>query len=153
MALLLSAGCAEAPSPGQCVSTDEPALTLGSRRGATLVDGDELDVFPPPQGGVFTELDVSIVGVAPSDIAQLHVTVESTDTSERFASVTYPGSAIFAWCSEDGIVEIDDLPVGFEDAFGLPELAGRMAVLDGVLETRSADVSTRIDVVLRWTDY
>ncbi|MEM9458808.1 MAG: hypothetical protein AAGF11_31815 [Myxococcota bacterium] len=153
----LSTGCAEAPAPGRCPSIDDPVITLANRRGAApLRDGDDVEVFPPPQGGVFTELDIGIVGVPLEDLEQLHVTLDSSGSLGLLASVRYLGSAMPMWCTDDDVLQIDDLPIGLEERFAmtdLPVLHGEAAVLEGVAQTRSGEVSVRYEVVLKWTEF
>ncbi len=152
---LVFVACAEAPSPGACSSTATPALTMANRQvtAPVLRDGDQVDVFPPPQGGVFTELDVGIRGVAASDLERLEVNIEAVGASGRLASASYLESELLMWCSDDGWLEIEDLPVAFDDAFGLPDLHGETVVLEGRAETSSGAVSTTYEVVLWWVDY
>lgn len=153
----LSAGCAEAPAPGRCPSTDDPVITLANRQGSRpFRDGDQVEVFPPPQGGVFTELDVGIVGVPLEDLEQLHVTLDSTGSLGVLATVSYLGSAMPMWCTDDDVLQIDDLPVGLDERFAmtdLPDLHGVAAVLEAVVETRSGEVVVQYDVVLQWTEF
>lgn len=154
LAVLLSTGCSEPPAPGECPSSDEPTLAFTNRNETSaLVDGAEVEVFPPPQGGIFTELDVSIDGVSPSDLETLLITVESSGGLGTLASVTYRGSQLPWWCSEDDVLLIDDLPVGFADHLDLPGLDSEPAVLEGTVTTRSGDVTASVDVVLQWVEY
>jgi len=155
LTLLFSTACAETPSPGACSNTDAPVLTLANRQvdAPVLRDGDEVDVFPPPQGGVFTELDVGLLGVAPEDLQRLHVTIDSVGSLGRLASASYLEGELLLWCSEDGVLQVEDLPVAFDDAFGLRDLHGESAALEGRAETAAGEVSTRYEVILWWVDY
>src|SRR5690606_28945999 len=78
---LVLAGCPSAPPPEPCEGEGDPVLTLANRGGGpVLADGVEVDVFPPPQGGVFTELDVVIENLAMSELDYLRVTVDAVAT-------------------------------------------------------------------------
>lgn len=147
-------GCAEPPETGQCPRTTQPVLTLANREDTgPLADGREVEVFPPPQGGVFTELDVALEGVPLDELEQIEITLESAGPLGMLASVSYPGSALPMWCSDDDVLMIDDLPVGLVDDAYLPDLHGEAVVIEGRAQTRSGEVSVRYDVQMRWVDY
>lgn len=148
-------GCPE-PEPGPCGDEPgDPVLTLANRGGGSeLADGADVEIFLPPQGGVFTELDVAIDGLAASDLESLHIVFEHRDTGEPLADVRYLGSVIPLLCSEaDDVLGIQYMPVGFTDPVVLAELDGVQATLTGTLETTRGDFSVAYDVELRAVDY
>ena len=156
MGLAALAGC-PAPEPsGPCGNeAGDPVLTLGTRGGGpVLADGEEVEIFLPPQGGVFTELDVTIDGLASDDLELLHVVFEARTTGESLADVQYLGNLIPLLCTEDGDrLEVQYMPVGFTEPVVLAELDGVEATVTGTLETTRGDFSVAYDVVLRAVDY
>jgi hypothetical protein len=148
-------GCPEPAPEGPCASEPgDPVLALANRGGGmAIVDGAEVEVFPPPQGGVFTELDVTIDGLDPDDLERLVVTLVSPDTGRVFADVTYLGELIPLRCTEDDVLEVQRMPVGFIDPVVLEDLDGVPATLTGTLETTRGDFAITHAVVLRVTDY
>jgi len=152
--LLVLGGCPAPASP--CGSEDgEPVLTLANRGGGPeLVDGAEVEIFLPPQGGVFTELDVSIDGLAHDDLERLHIVFEDRDTGESLADVPYVGHLIPLLCvEEDDVLVVQRMPVGFTDPVVLENLDGVAATVTGTLETARGDFGVTHDVVLRAVDY
>lgn len=146
-------GCPE-PPPEPCEGSGDPTLTLTNRGGGPqLVDGAEVEVFPPPQGGVFTELDVVIEDLALAQLEYLRIEIDAIDTGESLASVRYFGEHIPLRCTEDDVLELDYMPVGFVDGVVLEELDGVAARVTGVLETTRGDFSVEHDVVLRSVEY
>ncbi|MCX4240600.1 hypothetical protein [Paraliomyxa miuraensis] len=146
-------GC-PGPDPGPCGGEGDPVLTLTNRGGgAVLDDGIEVDVFPPPQGGVFTELDVTIENLELSELQYLRVEVVTTDTAESLAYVRFFGEYTPLVCNEDGVLAMEYVPVGFNEYYLLTDLDGVAATLTGTLETTRGDFSVGHDVVLRATDY
>jgi hypothetical protein len=149
------AGCPGPEPSGPCGREDgDPVLTLANRGGGTvLADGVEVEVFPPPQGGVFTELDVTIDGMAADELDQLHVAIEARDTGRSLADVRYVGGIIPLMCTEDDVLAVQYMPVGFTDPVVLAELDGVEATVTGTLETVQGEFAVMHDVVLRATDY
>jgi hypothetical protein len=149
------AGCPEPEPSGPCGPEDgDPVLTLANRGGGPrLADGVEVEIFLPPQGGVFTELDVTLEGLAQSELESLHIVVEDRDTGEPLADVRYLGSVIPLLCTEDDVLEVQYMPVGFTDPVVLAELDGVEATVTGTLETTRGDFSVGYDVVLRAVEY
>lgn len=155
LAPVLLAGCPTGPS-GPCGTEDgAPVLTLGNRGGGPpLADGVDVEIFLPPQGGVFTELDVTIDGLAQSDLDYLHIVFEDRDTGEPLADVRYLGEVLPLLCTEDAdALEVPSMPVGFTDPAVIAELDGVAATVTGTLETSRGDVSVAYDVTLRAVDY
>lgn len=152
---VLLAGCPAGPS-GPCDTEDgNPVLTLANRGGGPrLVDGADVEIFLPPQGGVFTELDVTIDGLAQRDLDYLHIVFEDRDTGERLADVRYLGEVLPLLCTEEGdALVVQYMPVGFTDPVVLAELDGVVATVTGTLETSRGDVSVAYDVTLRAVEY
>lgn len=149
-------GCPDPPPEGPCAGDGDPLLSLANRGGGPeLSDGDEVEVFPPPQGGVFTELDVTIDFMASSELEDMYVSVEAMDTGEPLATIRYFGATLgmVLRCTEDEVLVVDNLPVGFNDGLELTELDGVPAVLTGTLVTSRGDFESRYEVVLRATEY
>lgn len=153
---VMLAGCPAEPEPsGPCGSeAGDPVLTLANRGGGpVLADGVDVEIFLPPQGGVFTELDVTLEGLAQSELEYLHVVFEDRDTGEPLADVRYLGNVIPLLCTEDDVLEVQYMPVGFTDPVVLAELDGIEATVTGTLETTRGDFSVTHDVVLRAVEY
>jgi len=152
--VLVMGACPSPPSSdGPCTAEGDPALMLGNRDGGPeLAAGDEVEVFPPPQGGVFAELDVSIDNMAISELEYLRVTIESM-SGEELAYVRFFGSSLPLRCTESGQLEVDDLPVGFASSVQWVDTDGVAVQLRGALETTMGEFESSYDVVLRATDY
>jgi hypothetical protein len=149
-------GCPGPEPSGPCGSDEgDPVLTLANRGdGAVLDDGVEVEIFLPPLGGVFTELDVTIDGLGQADLDFLHVVFERRDTGESLADVRYIGEVIPLMCTEDDdVLVVQYMPVGFTDPVVLAELDGVEATVIGTLETTHGDFSITHDVVLRAVEY
>jgi hypothetical protein len=159
MALLPAAavlpGCPGPAPSGACDSEEgDPVLTLANRGdGAVLDDGVEVEIFLPPQGGVFTELDVTIDGLAQADLDFLHVVFERRDTGESLADVRYIGEVIPLMCTDDDVLVVQYMPVGFTDPVVLADLDGVAATVTGTLETTRGDFSVAHGVVLHAVEY
>lgn len=155
-ASVLLAGC-PAPAPsGPCGTDDgDPVLTLGNRGGGPLLtDGADVEIFLPPQGGVFTELDVTIEGLSQSDLEYLHIVFEDRDGGEPLADVRYVGEVLPLLCTEDDdALVVQKMPVGFTDPVVLADLDGVAATVAGTLETSRGDFSVAYDVVLQAVEY
>lgn len=151
---LVLGACPPPPPPdGPCSAAGDPVLMLSNRDGGPeLTEGDEVEVFPPPQGGVFTELDVNIDNMAVSELDILRVTIEST-AGEELANVGFFSSSLPLRCMESGQLEVDNLPVGLASSVQLTEADGVAVQLRGTLETTMGEFESVYDVVLRATDY
>lgn len=156
LASILLTGC-PAPAPsGPCGTDDgDPVLSLGNRGGGPLlVDGAEVEIFLPPQGGVFTELDVTIDGLAQSDLESLHIVFEDRDAGEPLADVRYVGEVLPLLCTEeDDALVVQRMPIGFTDPVVLADLDGVAATVTGTLETSRGDFGVGYEVVLRAVEY
>jgi hypothetical protein len=155
LGLLGLAGCPGPEPTGPCGSDGgDPVLTLANRGGgAALADGVEVEVFPPPQGGVFTELDVTIDALDVRELEFLRIDIAATGSGEALSAVRYFGDAIPLRCTEEEVLVVDYLPVAFVDGVILSELDGVEATVTGTLETTRGDFAVEHDVVLRRTDY
>lgn len=156
LVLLAGTGCpGPAPEPeGPCASEGAPTLELANRGGGSVVtDGADVAVFPPPQGGVFTELDVTIDGLAADELDELRIRIVARDTGRNLADVTYLGELVPLMCTDDDVLSLQYVPVGFTDPVQLADLDGLAAILTGTLVTAQGDVSVMHEVVLRATDY
>jgi hypothetical protein len=153
LAVLPLAGCPGPDPSGPCGNEDgDPVLELANRGDRTAItDGSLVYVFPPPQGGTFTELDVTIDGLDADDLDQLVVTFISSDTGKVYTHVTYVGGAIPLRCTEDDVLEVKAMPVGFFDSFEI--LDGQATTLTGTLVTARGDFTVTHEVVLRATEY
>ena len=114
-----------------------------------IEDGSEIPVFPPPQGGVFTELDVRIAGVASEDLELLRVRIED-DTGQQLANVQYRGDGLPLMCEDDRLV-VFNLPVGFDLDTMLQALDGVSATLLLGVDTVETTVEQTWSVTLRIT--
>ncbi len=152
---LLLTGCPEEPPLGPCASGSEPVLRLANRDGqAELTAGSEVEVFPPPQGGVFAELDVTIDELAAEDLLNLRVTVEDASSGQALATVRYFGNSLPLYCTEDDTLTVNNLPVGFDESIRrAEELDGVPVVITGTLELADRVIPERYEVVLRASEY
>lgn len=132
----------------------EPALDVAPNRLSpdALQDGAELPVFNPPQGGVFTELDVSVRGIATEDLLSIGFVV-TRDDDDIIANQRYMGAGLPLMCQSDGSQRIPDVPVGFDLDVVLLDLEGVPARLEAVVETPDGDVEASADVVLRVIEF
>lgn len=145
----LVSGCPEDPEPGPCDGAGEPAIELRLRSEDTLiVDGSELPIFPPPQGGVWTEIDVRLLGVAVDDVESLRVDVVDGGGAILGAEF-YLGAGLPLACREEGFIEIDNMPVALGDLSRLEELDGVGATLTTTLTHPGGDTVSTLAVTLR----
>ncbi|MEM7155754.1 MAG: hypothetical protein AAF799_23085 [Myxococcota bacterium] len=154
-ALLLVGACPDPePEPEPCAGDGDPVLALANRDGeAPLVDGDDVEVFPPPQGGVFTEFDVTIEDMAASELDALWVTIESDGSGDTLATVRFFGEGLPLQCTEEEVLVVDNLPVGFDSSVTLAGLDGMPVVITATAETSEGNFVSRYDATLRSTDY
>lgn len=151
-------GCPEPPPPLPCEGPDDPQLVLSNRREASDLGQQGLvEVFPPPQGGVFAELDVAIRSMALEELEYLRVVVESVPAGEEYANVRYFGDSIPLICAEQGEgqewLEVANMPVGFTEMYQLDEFDGRPAKVTGIVETAAGEFPVEYDVTLVRTEY
>jgi hypothetical protein len=153
--LLLAAlplGCNPPPTEG--CGHGEIELALDPARGGfpPLSEGGEVPVFIPPQGGIFTELDLVTRGIAVETITFVQVTIDS-DAGERVAEQPYPGYAVPLLCIGDDTAYVPRMPVRFAEGLVLEALEGVEGELELVLEASGAEHTRRWSVVLRVTGY
>lgn len=153
------AGCPDEPDDdddgGGCPAPGAPlAITLAPDQGDAppLVDGDDVPVFPPPQGGVFTELDVELTGVDADDVEQLRIEIDD-GTAQPLATQVYFGSGLPLRCVESGALTIDALPVGFDESVSLAQLDGVAVTLRATVTTADDSFDSNLAVVLRVTEF
>lgn len=153
--LLATTACPEPePEPEACAGAGDPVLSLANRDGGdALMAGDEVEVFPPPQGGVFTEFDVTIEDMAASELEALRVTIERDSSGEALATVRFFGEGLPLLCTEEEVLVVDNLPVGFDASVTLDGLDGVPVVITATVETADGDFISRYDATLRRTDY
>lgn len=151
---MLLTGC---PGDGEdeqaCAGSGELTATAQPNRldESPLEDGSEVPVFPPPQGGVFTELDVRIGGVTQDDLEMIRVRIED-EAGEQLANVQYQGAGLPLMCDEDDTLVVLNLPVGFDLSVMLPDLEGVQAnVLLGI-DTAQTTLDQTWSVTLRVTN-
>jgi hypothetical protein len=143
-------GCpADDGDPGPCDGAGDPAIELRQRgEDALIVDGSELPVFPPPQGGVWTELDVRLLGISPDEVESLRVDVVDGGGT-ILAAEFYLGEGLPLLCRMDGSIEIDNMPVGFGDLELLEQLDGVGATMTTTLSHPGGDSVSTVAVTLR----
>ncbi len=90
---------------------------------APLADGDTLPVFNPPQGGIATELDVTIEGAGFDIVETLQIDV-AAGSGQSLSATTYMGALLPFECVREGVVHVRNIPVAFDDAFELEALDG-----------------------------
>lgn len=152
--LLAIAACPSDPSdPEPCAAEGDPIVTPSSRDGVALANGDLLDVFPPPQGGVFTELDLAIENVGASEVLFLHVNVAPQAGGPELATVRYFGEALPLLCGDDDLQRIENLPVAFSDAVQLADIDGMPVTLSVRVETEAGEFGETYDLTLQRTDF
>lgn len=153
---LVLGGCPTNPPPAEpCSGPGDPVLTLSNRRAPIdLETGREVEVFPPPQGGVFAELDVAIADMALSELEYLRVAIEDANTGEPYATVRYFGDSIPLICSQQtNVLEVANLPVGFSLAYTLDDLDGLAVVVTGSVDTELEEFPVQYEATLVRTDY
>ncbi|MCH9682004.1 MAG: hypothetical protein K0V04_11260 [Deltaproteobacteria bacterium] len=154
VALIIGSGCPSDPPPGPCAGGGDVVVTALTRDGTReLVGGDGLEIFPPPQGGVFSEIDLVLEGVSADAIDSLGLTVEVADTNEVLANVRYFGELLPFECNEDDQLTINDLPVGYDESVVLTDADGVVVVLTTTVETRGESFSASYDLVLAVTNF
>jgi hypothetical protein len=74
-----------------------------------LADGEHVPVYVPAQGGVFTELDLEITGVAQDDLSALLMTMR-LDGGDVIG-MTIPTMSFASECEDDGSVTLELQPL------------------------------------------
>lgn len=118
-----------------------------------LVDGDELDVFPPPQGGTFTELDMVVVGLRDEEIETLRIDIVRQDDGSPLAAQRYQGAALPYLCQPDDTLLVQNMPVGFFESVVLNELDGVAVRMSVVAAVGNDEVRFDADLVLVVTSF
>ncbi len=130
------AACSPAEEAGLCegLPSEAVGLAVAARfEDAPLADGDAVPVFVPPQGGIATELDISLVGVGLDTVQELRLGVTRISNGDSVASVTYSGAGLPLECVRDGELRIRAVPVPFNDGVTLEALEGAEVQLAGML--------------------
>jgi hypothetical protein len=153
-AMLLAAvgalGCNPPPPDGCGHGHVELSLDPARSDFPPLADGREVPVFIPPQGGIFTELDLTVRGLSVEDITMVEVTFDASD-GERLADQRYPGHAVPLLCFDDA-AHVPRMPVRFAEHRPLETLDGIEGEL--MLRVQASDGHARgWHVVLRVTEY
>lgn len=151
--VLAASGCPEG-GDGVCAGDGELRIELSPNHGDTsaLADGSALAIFPPPQGGVFTELDVTLQGLAADDLGQLQIRIVRDDGAS-LSTQTYQGSGLPLLCQDDGALTVTGLPVGFDLTYALEELDGDMATFTVDVITADATSTESWAITLTVVDY
>ena len=137
---------------GPCGNDGDVTATAQPNRLDTnpVADGSEIPVFPPPQGGVFTELDVRIDGAATDDLELVRIRIED-EAGQQLANVQYRAEGIPLMCDEDDTLVVFNLPVGFDASVMLPALDGVAATLMLAVDTVDGTFEETWSVTLRVT--
>lgn len=153
LTLALAGGCADVPPDDPCGQGDVELLLDPDRPGfPRLEDGGRVPVFLPPQGGVFTELDVIMHGIAIEDVLRIRVTIDPP-TGDLLATQMYQSVGLPMLCLPEGDISIRRLPVGFADGVLLEELDGVEAELAFKVFTTDGEPERTWDVVLGVTEF
>lgn len=110
--LLSLTGCTETGPALQCLGTDGEAqmvITPSLFNYPAVADGEHVPVYVPAQGGVFTELDLEITGVAEDDLGSLSMTMR-LDGGDVIG-MTIPTMSFMSECQEDGAVTVELQPL------------------------------------------
>jgi hypothetical protein len=156
LALILGAaaalGCNPPPSDGCGHGPVDLSIDPARIGFPALDDGGEVPVFIPPQGGIFTELDLTVRGVAVADISMVQVTIDSTQ-GERVADQVYPGGAVPLLCIGDDTAYVPRMPIRFAEGLVLEELDDVRGDLVLRIEESGETHERSWSVVLRVTGY
>ena len=153
MTALLLTGCpGDGGDDGPCGADGDVSATAQPNRLDTspIADGSEIPVFPPPQGGVFTELDVRIDGAPMEDLELIRVFI-ADDAGQQLANVQYQADGIPLMCDEDDTLVVFNLPVGFDLSVMLPELDGMPATMMLGVDTVAGTFEETWSITLRVT--
>ncbi len=156
LAALLLVGCTPPEDAGLCEGVPSTALDLSVSyrfEDVALADGDVVPVFVPPQGGIATELDVSLVGVGLDTVQELRVEVTRTGGAS-VAAVTYSGGGLPLECVQDGELRVRAVPVPFADGLTLEVLEGaEVQVVATLVRTDGAQAAFESSVRLESVTY
>jgi hypothetical protein len=151
-AVLVLFGCR--PDDSRCREGPQPGIEIANRMDEQPIsDGAAVEVFPPPQGGVFTELDVTVVDISPDDLDQMRVTIDVEGAISR-ADQAYAG-ALLPWvCREPTGAFLDNMPVAFDADAELERLDGLSAHIVALASLGGgAEARVEYDVTLAVTQY
>lgn len=116
-----------------------------------LEDGARVPIYIPLQGGVFTELDIELTGLAEADLGSLTFTIRQ-DGGDVLANPA-PSMSFPVQCREDGSLFLDTIPLGFQpqwtpdNIMELDEVAAAM-VIQLQLKGGEPPVTREYDVIL-----
>ncbi len=150
------AACEAADDGGVCDASviGSPKVQVGERNADVfLPDAGTLSVFVPPQGGIATELDVQIEGVALEAVETLRFEVVASDGSS-LAVEQYFGQGLPFVCTMDAGLQIRAVPVAFRDGVQLEGLDGSAVQVQATVTWSGGAplmTSARVDLVA--TDY
>jgi hypothetical protein len=144
-------GCPAAPE-GECDGAGPVAVEVAPNHGdrSVVVDGGEVAVFIPPQGGVFTELDVAILGARAEGVAALRVRID--DGLRDLADVSFDGDRLPMRCDAEDRLVVDDTPVGLAPDVELESLDDLPATLQVTLDG-DEPWQASWEIVLRVTEF
>lgn len=148
-----SLGCPDVDD-GPCGGDGALAIALRPNHGdpSPLDDGAVLPIFPPPQGGVFTELDVELFGLRDGELQELRIRVDRDDGA-NLSTQTYLGSGLPVLCRPDGALSVQGLPVGFDLTYTLDDLDGDAATFTVDVITADETSTERWAITLRSVEY
>lgn len=161
LALLLSGltvmACTPAQEAGLCegVPSEAVDLTVAVRfEDVPLEDGDSVPVFVPPQGGIATEFDISLLGVGLDTVDELRLEIVRISSGASVAAVTYSGGGLPLECVQDAELRVRAVPVPFADGLTLEALEGaEVQVVGTLVRTDGAEAEFVSSVQLDSTTY
>ena len=147
-------GCPEPSGEGPCAPAGPVELEVADRGEPTLDEGDVLEVFFAPQGGVFSELDLRVTGLDPGDLEKLVVDLRDVSDQAQLAQEAYGGDAIERMfvCRPDGAWSLERVPVAVLDD-DLERLDQTRAQLRVELVTGEATTTFERTVVLEASEF
>ncbi len=152
LAALVSVTCTSDEDAGLCegVPSEMVSLAVASRfEDAPLADGDSMPVFVPPQGGIATEFDLSLVGVGLDTVDELRLQVVRVVGGASVAAVNYSGAGLPLECVQEGELRVRAVPVPFSDDLTLEGLGGlEVQVVGTLVRTDGVEAEFRVQVVL-----
>lgn len=112
-----------------------------------LADGDAVPVFVPPQGGIATEFDISLLGVGLDTVDELRLDVVHSGSGEFVATITYSGGGLPLECVQDGELRLRGVPVPFADGLTLENLDGSDVQVVGTLVRTDGEAAESVSMV------
>ena len=157
LAALVMVACAPAEEAGLCEGLPSETVDLAVAvryEDVPLADGDTVPVFVPPQGGIATEFDISLLGVGLDTVDELRLEILRTSSGASVAAVAYSGGGLPLECVQDGELRVRAVPVPFADGLTLEALEGAEAQVVGTLvRTDGAEAEFVSRVLLDSTSY